>query len=161
MVSHLLHPSPCHLQEFLPHLPHPILRFQAVSCLNREDTGACDVQEAPAAIGIKSKPNLSPNCRLALAETRLPQPSVQQQRRPERSLVGGQGTRGRTHSQSPPARPGTAEPARSCSIPGAAELAAGNAQGSGGRNWGSGPPVQAAQEMPVLSSRGDKRGLGG
>lgn len=93
-------PAPAISRNSFPTFPILYFASRLRSCVNREDTGACDVQEAPAAIGTKSKPNLSPNCRLALAETRLPQPSVQQQRRPERSLVGGQGTRGRTHSQS-------------------------------------------------------------
>lgn len=79
-----------------------------------------------------------------------------------RALPGGRAGYPRLHPQSiPPAGPRRADPARSCSVSGAAELAAGNAEGSGGRNCGSGPPVQAAQEMLALPSRGDKREVGG
>lgn len=71
------------------------------------------------------------------------------------ALPGGRAGYPRPHPPPiPPAWPRRADPASSCSVPGAAELAKSDAEGSGGRNWDSGTPVQAAQEMLLFSPPG-------
>lgn len=71
------------------------------------------------------------------------------------ALPGGRAGYPRPHPPPfPPSWSRKADPARSCSVPGTTELAKGDAEGSGGRNWGPGTPFQAAQEMPALPSRG-------